>query len=109
MKNKNNDLYTIEDDIKNLDNLLNGWWWYTNQREYAFPKGTRTIANDKEKSNPKICPKCNYVWARENISRTINSRFLVDFPRYGLKKAVCYFCVPYEKQRINKNAESTSE
>ena len=101
MKNKKEDLYSIESDIDNYDNLKNGWLYYINQRNNDKYKMGRRIQHNKDKSNPRICPKCDFVWAREYVSRTMNARLLVDFPRYGLKKAVCYFCVPYEKQDID--------
>jgi len=91
------DLYNYEDDIENFETLLNGWWIYTGFEVSKVKNSSGRIHAQKEKSDPKICPKCDFVWAREYVGGTMNSRLLPDFPRYKLKEAVCYFCVPYKK------------
>ena len=92
---KKEQLYLIEDDVENYLELENGWWYYCGLR------GNRSLYYNKnrihaqvEKSAPRLCPKCNYVWAREYCSttKTTNSVLLSDFPKYKLTKKVCIFC-----------------
>lgn len=95
MKNKDK-LYKFEDDIENHDTLENGWWYYTglsNDAIVTSKRRLRTCAH-LNKQDPRLCTKCNYVWAREYDSDTkiTASILLPDFPKYGLKKQICYFC-----------------
>ena len=92
---KKEKLYSIEDDIENYFELRNGWWYYCGLRGSVPSHHNRNrIHAQKAKADPKLCPKCNYVWAREYCSttKTINSILLADFPKYKLTKRVCIFC-----------------
>mgnify|MGYP003132088105 CR=1 FL=1 len=93
---KKEKLYSIEDDIENYLELKNGWWCYCSLRGGVSSLHNRTrIHAQKAKADPKLCPKCNYVWAREYCAstKTSNSVILTDFPKYKLNKEVCMFCI----------------
>ena len=97
------DSYNYEDDMENYATLENGWWIYTGFKVNETKDRRGRIHAHRDKSDPKICPKCDFVWAREYVQQTMNSILLSDFPRYKLKEAVCYFCVPYKKECVDDN------
>ncbi len=95
--NKKDKLYLVEEDIQNYINLENGWWYYCSmRRDKVIHKRKVRSHTQKSKSEPRLCPKCNFVWAREycSINKIANSILLPDFPKYKLKKLECYFCNP---------------
>jgi len=94
---KKDKLYLVEEDISNYYVIENGWWYYCNLRGNVTAYHNRNrIHAQKAKADPKLCPKCNLVWAREYCSNTkiANSRLLPNFPKYKLEKSECYFCNP---------------
>ena len=93
---KEEKLYSREKDEENYLELKNGWWHYCSLRGYVSKHHNRSrIHAQKAKADPKLCPKCNYVWAREYCpaTKTSNSVLLTDFPKYKLTKEVCMFCI----------------
>jgi len=91
-------LYKIENDIDIYYELENGWWYYCSiHRNIGYKmKHTNEIHYNDRKSQPRLCPTCNYVWSREydSTTKTIASILLPDFPKYKLRKYICYFCKP---------------
>jgi len=86
-------LYLIEEDIENFYELENGWWVYTGiKRETIKYDGLRSNAHVGV--DPRLCPECGHVWMIQYDSKQKlkNSVLLSDFPKYNLKKEVCYFC-----------------
>ena len=87
-------LYLIEEDIENFYELENGWWVYTGiKRETIKYDGLRSNAH-VDGVDPRLCPECGHVWMIQYDSKQKlkNSVLLSDFPKYNLKKEVCYFC-----------------
>jgi len=107
---KKEKLYSPEDDRENYLELKNGWWYYCSLRGNVTAHHNRNrIHAQKAKADPKLCPKCNYVWAREYCVTTkiTNSVLLTDFPRYKLDKKVCMFCKPGKGVKKVKKVDST--
>ena len=67
-------------------------------------KHTNEIHYNDKKSQPRLCPTCNYVWSREydSTTKTIASILLPDFPKYKLRKHICYFCKPINNTWFNE-------
>lgn len=105
MTKKKEKLYLIEEDISNYYELENGWWVYCGlKRDRSIKRGRSRVHAQKAKSDPKLCPECDYVWAREYCSttKTTNSILLTNFPKYKLEKQVCYFCKPETERQKKK-------
>jgi len=100
-------LYNYNNYINDYLLLENGWWVYAGHSN-VIDKEKNIHDDDKlYVNNPFVCEICGYVWTidighRKNKDGYIvkNSVLLEDFPKYGLDKKPCYFCIP-EKNRNN--------
>jgi len=92
---KKDKLYLVEEDIENFRTLENGWWHYCSMRRDKVVNKRRVRSyTQQSKLEPKLCPKCNFVWAREYDAqlKITNSILLPNFPRYKLELLDCQFC-----------------
>lgn len=91
-------LYKVENDIKNFYNLTNGWWWYSITKNVVI-NGNEKVALAKQSRislavKPMVCDVCDFVWTPEidTLGGKKVSFLLEDFPKRGLKKERCQFC-----------------